>query len=265
MKRTKTICFANNKGGSGKSTTCANVGYGLSQLGYRVLLVDGDMQLNLSLSFFPEEQVLSIAQGDKNLYAAIKAQQELSSYILPTLYDNLDIIPSSTLMSSIELDLFPLWQRETVLQRCLRPVKESGVYDFILIDAPPTLGCWVMNLLYASDYLLIPVEASPWGLFGLANMFEFFEKAQQMSPDVSLLGIAITKVDERKNYFKQTIETLRQLENTHLFHTYIRVDSNIEWAQDDSKPVGAYKRSCRSAKEYQQLAEEVASLVHRKK
>ena len=66
MKKTKTICFANNKGGSGKSTTCSNVGYGLRELGYKVLLIDGDMQLNLSLSLFDEDQVLAFAQSDKS-------------------------------------------------------------------------------------------------------------------------------------------------------------------------------------------------------
>ena len=65
MGKTKVICFANNKGGSGKSTTCSNVGYGLTQLGKKVLLIDGDMQLNLSLSLFDEEQVLEFAQGEK--------------------------------------------------------------------------------------------------------------------------------------------------------------------------------------------------------
>ncbi len=67
MRKTKVICFANNKGGSGKSTTCSNVGYGLTQLGNKVLLIDGDMQLNLSLSLFDEDQVLAFAQGDRGI------------------------------------------------------------------------------------------------------------------------------------------------------------------------------------------------------
>ncbi len=262
-KQPITICFANNKGGSGKSTTCANVGYSLSAMGYRVLLVDGDMQMNLALSFFPEDTVLGFAQSEKNLYHAIREQKDLTDYIVSTDYENLDLIPSSSLMSSIEYELFTKWQREMILRKCLQPVKDSGTYDFILLDAPPTLGGWVMNLLCASDHLLIPVEASPWGLFGLANMFEFFETVRQISPQVSLLGIAVTKVDERKNYFKQTIETLREMDHVHLFESYIRVDSSIEWAQDDSKPVAAFRRSCRSAKEYSALAKEVAENVNR--
>ena len=115
MGETKVICFANNKGGSGKSTTCANVGYGLAQHGKKVLLIDGDMQLNLSLSYFPEEQVLEHARGERNLYYAIKNQKDLQGYIVPTSYENIDMIPSSTLMSSIEYELFTKWQREFIL------------------------------------------------------------------------------------------------------------------------------------------------------
>ena len=147
MDKTRVICFANNKGGSGKSTTCSNVGYGLTRLGYKVLLIDGDMQLNLSLSLFDEDQVLAFAQGEKNLYEGIRKQADLTDYIVHSPYEGLDLIPSSTLMSSIEYELFTKWQREYILRKCLATVKEAGTYDYILIDAPPTLGGWVMNIL----------------------------------------------------------------------------------------------------------------------
>ena len=147
MGKTKVICFANNKGGSGKSTTCSNVGYGLTQFGKRVLLIDGDMQLNLSLSLFDEDQVLAFAQSEKNLYEGIRRQDDLKDYIVYSDYENLDLIPSSTLMSSIEYELFTKWQREYILKKCLTNILETEIYDYILIDAPPTLGGWVMNIL----------------------------------------------------------------------------------------------------------------------
>lgn len=259
MKQTKVICFANNKGGSGKTTTCSNIGYGLTQLGKRVLMIDGDMQLNLSLSLFSEDQVLKMAQGDKNLYMAMKRQENLTDYIVHTPFDNLDLIPSSTLMSGIEYELFTKWQREFILKKALEKIRTSGEYDYILIDAPPTLGGWVINILCASDGVIIPVEASPWGLFGLANMFEFLDEVREMTPNLRLMGIAITKVDTRKNYFKQTLEALKEMKEVPVFDTYIRVDSTIEWAQDDSRPVIAFKRGSRSAKEYMELTEEVES------
>lgn len=257
--KTQVICFANNKGGSGKSTTCANVGYGLTQLGKKVLLIDGDMQLNLSLSFFSEDEVLQFAQGNDNLYYAIKSQRDLRDYIVHTPYENLDMIPSSTLMSSIEYELFTKWQRESILKRCLASIKESGEYDYILIDAPPTLGGWVMNILCAADKVVIPVEATPWGLFGLGNMFEFLEEVKQIAPALEVLGIVVTKVDTRKNYFKQTFESLRSLEDIKVFDTYIRVDSSVEWSQDNNMPIMAYRRSSRSAQEYMALTEEIVN------
>lgn len=263
MKNTKVICFANNKGGSGKSTTCSNVGCAIAMTGKKVLLVDTDMQMNLSLALFSEEEVLEFATSEKNLYHGIKQQKDLTEYIIPTAYENLDLIPSSTLMSSIEYELFTKWQREFILKKGLEEIRRSGRYDYILIDAPPTLGGWVMNILCASDGVIIPVEASPWGLFGLANMFDFLGEVKQIAPDLAILGVVITKVDTRKNYFKQTLETLQELEDIHLFSSYIRVDSSVEWSQDNSAPVVVYKKSSRSAKEYVALAEEVMNIGSR--
>ena len=263
MNKTITICFTNNKGGSGKSTTCSNIGAAMARAGKKVLLIDGDMQLNLSLSFFSEDWVLDKAAGGKNLYNAVREQKDLTEFIVHTPYENLDLIPSSTLMSSIEYELFTKWQREFILKKCLQNIKDSGVYDYILIDAPPTLGGWVMNILCASDKVIIPVEASPWGMFGLANMFDFLNEVKQIAPDLEAAGIVVTKVDMRKNYFKQTMETLHELEEIYVFDTFIRVDSSVEWAQDNSAPVVEYKKSSRSAKEYTELTEEVMKRVSR--
>ena len=260
MGKTKVICFANNKGGSGKSTTCSNVGFGLTQLGKKVLLIDGDMQLNLSLALFDEDQVLAFAQSEKNLYEGIRRQDDLIDYIIHSDYENLDLIPSSTLMSSIEYELFTKWQREYILKKCLGNIIEKELYDYILIDAPPTLGGWVMNILCASDEIIIPVESTPWGLFGLGNMFEFLEQVKQIAPDLKIGGVVITKVDTRKSYFKQTIDMLRELDGVKVFDTFIRVDSGIEWSQDNHAPIMAYKKSSRSAKEYMELTEEIAAL-----
>ena len=257
MSRTKVIAFANNKGGSGKTTTCSNVALAMAKSGKRVLLIDGDMQLNLTLSFFDEEKALGFATDDKNIHTAIKGERDLSDFVAETSYQGLDIIPSSSLMSSVEYDLFTKWQREFILKKCLSPILARGYYDYVLIDAPPTLGGWVMNILAVSDFIIIPVEASPWGLFGLANMFDFIGQVKNIAPRLEVLGIAVTKADERKNYFKQTLETLRETNPAPLFNTYVRVDSTIEWAQDNSLPVVVYKKYSRSAIEYKKLAKEI--------
>ena len=263
MKRTCVIAFANNKGGSGKTTTASNVGCAMARLGKRVLLIDGDMQMNLTLSCFDEERALELAQNGKNIYTAMKEERDLSDFVTETDIEGLDMIPSSSLMSSIEFDLFTKWQREQILHKCLAPLAARGYYDYILIDAPPTLGGWVMNILCASDYVIIPVEASPWGLFGLANMFDFIGQVRGISPRLEVMGIAITKADERKNYFRQTVETLRETDATRLFETVIRVDSAVEWSQDNSRPVVVYKKYSRSALEYMKLTKEIISYADR--
>lgn len=255
-RNTMTICFTNNKGGSGKSTSCANLGYELSAAGKKVLLIDGDMQLNLSLSFFDEERVLNMAESRENLYYAVRDGKDLRDYIVSTDYENLDLVPSSTLMSQVEYELFTRMQREFILKKCLRTIKEERIYDYILIDAPPTLGTWVINILCASDYVIVPVEASPWGFFGLANMFDFLNRIKDVT-DAEIMGVLITKVDERKNYYRQAREILEGYQEIHVFESFIHVDSAIEWAQDASKPVSVYKRSTRSAAEFKKLTEEV--------
>ena len=263
MSKTRIIAFANNKGGSGKTTSCSNIGCALAMAGKKVLIIDGDMQLNLTLSFFDEEKALEYASNGKNIYTAIKEERDLADFVVPTDYEGLDIVPSTSLMSAIEFDLFPKWQREFVLRKCIEPIRARGYYDYILIDSPPTLGGWVMNVMCASDFVVIPVEASPWGLFGLANMFDFINKVSEISPRLQVMGIMVTKADERKNYFKETIKTLRESEDVRVFNEYVRVDSNIEWSQDNSKPVVAYKKYSRSALEYKNLAKEIMEYANR--
>ncbi len=263
MSKTRVIAFANNKGGSGKTTTAANVGCAMAKLGKKVLLIDGDMQLNLTLSYFDEERTLSFLEEGKNIYTALKAERDLGEFVVETGYEGLDIIPSSSLMSGIEFELFPKWQRELILRKCLAPTVARGYYDYVLIDAPPTLGCWVMNIMCASDFVIIPVEASPWGLFGLANMFDFINQVKSISPRLEVMGIAITKADERKSYFKQTLETLNETNAARLFETRIRIDSTIEWSQDNSQPVVEYKKYSRSALEYVKLTKEIIEYANR--
>ena len=92
-------------------------------------------------------------------------------------------------------------------------------------------------------------------------MFEFISQVRQLNEDLALAGVLVTKVDGRKNYFKQTMETLKTLEDIRVFENYIHLDSSVEWAQDNSEPVGSYKKTSRSATEYGSLAEEILKLL----
>ena len=206
----------------------------MALLGYKVLLIDGDMQLNLSLSFFEEEKVLEMAKGEKNLYTAMKNQQDLQDFIVPTGYENLDIIPSSTLMSSIEYELFAKWQREFILKKALKSIKASEGYDFILIDNAPADHILTVNSMFASDYILIPLRIENYSYKGLCetlNSLSYIIEEHELQ-NLTFLGAFFTQVNPRTNIFKEMTgqcKTNFSLAGFHgkLFHTYIRSDTKI--------------------------------------
>ena len=251
------ISFANNKGGSGKTTTCSNVAYCLAERGNRVLVIDCDMQMNLSLSFLDEDRVMAFDAGENNVFHLLSEKRDIRDLIVQTPYERLDIVPSSIRLSEIEETLYGMGGKTDVLEERLHKLIKSGSYDHILLDVPPTLGLWVRNILGVSDRVVIPVEASPWGLFGLANMVSYIGGIKGKKKKPEILGIVLTKVDVRKNYFRDTREFLKDMKDIPVFETVIRVDSSIEWAQDNSKPVCAYRKGARSAMEYEDLTDEI--------
>ncbi len=119
-----------------------------------------------------------------------------------------------------------------------------------------------MNILCASDRVIIPVEASPWGMFGLANMFEFLNEVKQITPELEVAGIAVTKVDTRKSYYKQTMEHCMNLRIFMYLSRLSEWDSSVEWSQDNSIRLWNIKIK-QKCQEYTRLAEEVMELCRR--
>ncbi len=258
---TKVISFTNNKGGSGKTTTCSNVAYCLAERGKKVLVIDGDMQMNLSLSFLSEESVMEHDRSRDNIYYMLSGKVSLSDIIVNSFAEGLDVVPSSIKMCEVEELLYKNGGKKDILSGCLKSLIKKGTYDYILIDVPPTLGLWVKNILHITDRVIIPVEASPWGLFGLANMVSYIDQEKKSNKSLDILGIVLTKVNTRKNYYKDTKDYLSSIDEIRVFDSIIRTDSTIEWAQDNSRPVAAYRKSARSSGEYEALTDEILSSI----
>ncbi|MCQ4925062.1 AAA family ATPase [Tissierella carlieri] len=253
FRETKIIAAANNKGGSGKTTVASNLGYSLSQMGYKILFIDGDMQMNLSYSFGKEKN------DDKNLNHAILYDAEnIEDYILETDYENIDIIISDFDMARIEQIIFTKTFRESILKVKLEPLIKKGVYDFIIFDTNPTLGLLNFNILNASDYILVPVEMTAFGILGLEILTRFIGDVKKINKNLKLLGVLKNKVDIRENITKKADEVLIDVFGDKIMKTTINIDTNVKKAQWDRSPLTV---ETRAKDQYDDLAREVISLV----
>ena len=245
---TKIISVSNNKGGSGKTTLTSNLGYALSTLGKKVLLIDADMQMNLTRSY-------DIAPDkDINLYKALSEELNL---IKNTQYDNVDIIVSDYMLSAIDMQLVNKNFKETLVKRLLEDIVSKDIYDYILIDTCPFLGLLNYNVLVASDYVLIPVELSAFGIEGLEPLSNFIKEVKLYNKSLEILGIVETKVDNRESTTKETRELLRDLFSSKIFETNIPVDINIKKSQFQGIPICEFDKNSRASISYNNLAAEV--------
>lgn len=252
---TKVIAVSNNKGGSGKTTCTSNLGYFLAQNGKKVLLIDADMQINLTKSFSME-----IDDGI-NLYQAIHREDKLNDYIKNTKYENLNIIISDYMLSAIDMELVNKNLKETVFKRCLNSIIESETYDYILIDTCPFLGLLNFNILIASDYVLIPVELSAFGIEGLMPLTNFISEAMIYNDNLKILGILETKVDNRESTTEDSRRLLKDLFPNNIFKNSIPIDINIKKSQFMGVSIGDFLENSRSALAYENLAKEVDEIV----
>lgn len=249
--KTKIIAVSNNKGGSGKTTVTGNLAYSLGEIGKKILLVDADMQINLTRSYDLQRDM------NNSLYNALLKEKTLDNYIMKTKYENIDIVISDHMLSSIDMELFTKKLRETVFQRILKPVIDSNIYDYIIIDTCPFLGLLNYNILVASDYVLVPVELSAFGIEGLEPLTNFFEEARLINSELQLMGIVETKVDLRESTTDVTREILRGLFKDKIMNSYIPIDINIKKSQFAGEPLKVFMPQSRAAMAYEELAKEV--------
>lgn len=253
FRQTKVISVANNKGGCGKSSSVSSLAYSFGEMGYKVLVVDGDMQMNVSSSFGQERN------KEVNLNTAILQETScLEKYISKTDFENIDIIISDFAMAEIEQSLFTMPFRESIVKIMFKPLIDMGIYDFIIIDTNPTLGILNFNILNASDYVIVPVEMTAFGVMGLEIILGFIKKVRKANPDLKLLGVLKTKVDLRENITKEVDSVLNGIFGDEIFNTFISIDTSVKKAQWARTPL---QLNTRAKKQYFNLAKEVLTLV----
>jgi chromosome partitioning protein len=246
------ITVANNKGGTGKTTTAVNVSAGLAFLKKkRVLLVDFDPQGNASMALGVDIENLRYSVKDLLTGAMTDLQ-----YLCWDKGDDLKILPANATLKDVEPDLLRSVDGRLRLKNYLQPILDQ--FDFIIIDTPPTLGVFTQAPLVASTEILIPVDVGFFSLQGIRQLLEEIVSVRQVfNPTLEMKRILLTKFDSRTTLSGQVREILRESFGEDSLKTVINVNVDIVRAQIERKSIFAYDLTSTGAQDYQNVIEEL--------
>ena len=245
------LAVVNQKGGVGKSTTAVNLGACLSELGKRVLLVDIDPQGNASSGVGVEKSGL---QGC--MYDVLIERRAMEEVIRSTAIAGLDVAPATLELAGAEIELVSAMSREYRLKESLESVQER--YDYILIDAPPSLGLLTINALSAATAALVPIQCEYYALEGVSQLMSTVTLVKDhLNPDLEIGGVLMTMYDARTNLSQQVVEEVRRYFGEKVFKTIIPRNVRLSEAPSHGQPITLYDQQCRGAQAYRELAREL--------
>ncbi len=245
------VALANQKGGVGKTTTAVNLAGELARRNQRVLLLDCDPQGNATTS-------LGIAKRDlkATTYEVLMGLSSAVDAIRPTGRSGYDIIPASEHLAGAMVELTTVEKREWQLAQALRSLE--GMYDWILLDCPPSLGLLTLNGLCAASNVLIPLQCEYLALEGLAQLKGTIDRVHEhLNPRLSILGVVMTMYDGRTNLAQQVVEEVRRYFPQRIFNTLIPRSVRVSEAPSYGQLLFEYDPQSRAAQSYSTLAEEV--------
>jgi chromosome partitioning protein len=245
----KRIGIVNQKGGVGKTTTAVNMAAYLAKAGQKVLLIDLDPQVNATSG-------LGQATQAANVYTVMTGETPVQEAILEV-EPKLHLLPSSPDLVGASAELL---ENPTRLREVLKEFET--MYDIILLDAPPSLGPISMNILAASEGLIVPVQAEYYALEGIAGLIETIEHVREsLNPALRLLGVLITMYDPRTLLSQQVEANIRSNLGEKVFWTVIPRNVRLAEAPSHGQDIGQYAPTSSGAHAYRRLAEEVLRRV----
>lgn len=254
------LAVSNQKGGTGKTTTCENLGIGLAQEGKKVLLVDTDPQASLTVALgYPRPDDLSFTLSDA--MEKIMTEQPIApGEGLLHHPEGVDLMPANIMLSGLEVSLVNAMNREKILKQYLDTVRRE--YDFILLDCMPSLGMLTVNALAAADQVLIPVQAQYLSAKGLEQLLQTINKVRrQINPKLKIEGILLTMVDSRTNYAKEISALIREAygNNIKVFSTDIPRSVRAAEISAEGRSIFEHDPKGKVAEAYRVLTKEVLS------
>lgn len=248
---THITAITNQKGGVGKTTTSISLGAALGLNGKRTLLVDLDPQANATSGLGLSKS------GERSIYPVLLGELAALDAVQPTQAEGLEMIPSTLDLAGAEIEIARGENLLTRLRDALQPVRESGRYDVILLDCPPSLGLLTLNCLSAADSLLVPLQCEYYALEGLSVIMDMVIKVQDSSnPRLRLDGIVFTMFDTRTNLSKDVVEEVRHHFQDGLYKTMIPRNVRLSEAPSHGQDIFTYASSSLGAGAYDRLADE---------
>lgn len=254
----KTIVFANQKGGVGKTTCAVNIGACTAKKGYKTLIVDCDPQGNATSGLGVDKRRLSASVYDV-LINRVKSDEA----IVATQVRGLSLIGSTIDLVGAELELVEATRREYRLADSLKELTDK--FDFIYIDCPPSLGLMTLNALCAADAVVVPLLCEFYSLEGLSQLINTIRLVKRgNNPQLELLGVLINMYDGRLNLTVQVLEQIKKFFPGKLFSTPIPRSVRISEAPSHGMSISDYDKYSKGALAYMSVTDELIARAQRK-